>query len=84
MAGSPFKAMIIGAGAGGLCLAQGLKTVGVAVELFERDATPSDRPQGYRLSIRGAGGAALKACLPAALFKKLVDGRPAWLRIGKM
>ena len=73
MQSSPFKVMIIGAGAGGLCLAQGLKADGVAVEVFERDLTPSDRPQGYRLSIRGAGGAALKACLPSALFERLVE-----------
>jgi 2-polyprenyl-6-methoxyphenol hydroxylase-like FAD-dependent oxidoreductase len=36
---------------GGLCLAQGLKQDGVDVEVYERDRAPSDRLQGYRLSI---------------------------------
>ena len=39
----PLKVMIVGAGTGGLCLAHGLKSDGVAVEVFERDYTPSDR-----------------------------------------
>jgi 2-polyprenyl-6-methoxyphenol hydroxylase-like FAD-dependent oxidoreductase len=43
--------MIVGAGTGGLCLAQGLKLNNISVELFERDYSPTDRLQGYRLSI---------------------------------
>lgn len=70
---NPLKVVIVGAGAGGLCLAQGLKQDGVAVQVFERDHTPSDRLQGYRLSIRGEGGKALRACLPEALFEKLIN-----------
>jgi 2-polyprenyl-6-methoxyphenol hydroxylase-like FAD-dependent oxidoreductase len=69
----PLKVMIIGAGTGGLCLAQGLKQDGVAVEVFERDHSPMDRLQGYRLSISPAGCRALKACLPDPLFAKLVE-----------
>ncbi len=65
------KVLIIGAGVGGLCLAQGLKQDGIEVEAFERDHTPTDRLQGYRLSLRADGGRALKACLPAALFARL-------------
>jgi 2-polyprenyl-6-methoxyphenol hydroxylase-like FAD-dependent oxidoreductase len=72
MQGKSLKVMIIGAGTGGLCLAQGLKQDGVAVEVFERDHSPTDRLQGYRLSISPAGCRALKACLPEALFAKLV------------
>jgi 2-polyprenyl-6-methoxyphenol hydroxylase-like FAD-dependent oxidoreductase len=45
------KVLIIGTGLGGLCLAQGLTRAGIEVELFERDATPWDRPQGYRLHL---------------------------------
>src|SRR5262249_17958393 len=63
---------IIGAGTGGLCLAQGLKQDGVAVEVYERDHTPSDRLQGYRLSISAVGRRALKECLPRGLFQKLI------------
>jgi len=65
--------MIVGAGTGGLCLAQGLKLANVGVELFERDYSPTDRLQGYRLSIDAAGGKALRSCLPGALFENLVD-----------
>jgi len=67
------KVMIIGAGTGGLCLAQGLKSDGVSVEVFERDHSPTDRLQGYRLSIDKNGARALRACLPSALFQKLVS-----------
>ena len=63
---------IIGAGTGGLCLAQGLRQDDVEVEVFERDHAPTDRLQGYRLSISATGRQALKACLPEALFGKLI------------
>ena len=72
MTKTPLRVVIIGAGTGGLCLAQGLKSSNIAVEVFERDHSPSDGLQGYRLSINRAGGQALKSCLPAALFEKLV------------
>src|SRR5258708_29348985 len=64
--------MIVGAGTGGLCLAQGLKLNNVSVELFERDYSPTDRLQGYRLSIDTAGGKALRSCLPGPFFENLV------------
>jgi 2-polyprenyl-6-methoxyphenol hydroxylase-like FAD-dependent oxidoreductase len=67
------KVRIIGAGTGGLCLAQGLKKDHVEVEVYERDHSPSDRLQGYRLSISETGRRALKACLPEALFEKLIE-----------
>ena len=70
---TPLKVTIIGAGTGGLCLAQGLKSDNIAVEVFERDHSPTDRLQGYRLSINRAGSKALKSCLPGALFEKLVN-----------
>ena len=71
MSHKPLKVLIIGAGTGGLCLAQGLRRAGVAVEVFERDASARQQRQGYRLSISATGGRAMKACLPAALFDKL-------------
>jgi 2-polyprenyl-6-methoxyphenol hydroxylase-like FAD-dependent oxidoreductase len=67
------KVLIIGAGTGGLCLAQGLKRDGVAVEVFERDATPSVQAQGYRLSISATGSRALQACLPDTVFERLTQ-----------
>jgi 2-polyprenyl-6-methoxyphenol hydroxylase-like FAD-dependent oxidoreductase len=72
MRGTGLKVCIIGAGTGGLCLAQGLKQDRVEVEVYERDHSPSDRLQGYRLSISATGRRALQACLPEALFEKLI------------
>ena len=66
------RVRIVGGGTGGLCLAQGLKQNNVEVEVFERDYTPMDRLQGYRLSINATGRRALKACLPQRLFEKLI------------
>jgi 2-polyprenyl-6-methoxyphenol hydroxylase-like FAD-dependent oxidoreductase len=45
------KVLIIGAGLGGLTLAQSLRRSQIAVEIFERDDSPWDRPQGYRLHL---------------------------------
>ncbi len=67
------KVAIIGAGVGGLCLAQGLKCAGLAVEVFERDASPTSPVAGYRLSISPTGSRALKACLPDAVFERLTQ-----------
>jgi 2-polyprenyl-6-methoxyphenol hydroxylase-like FAD-dependent oxidoreductase len=72
MRGKDLRIRVIGAGTGGLCLAQGLKRDGIDVELFERDLKPTDRQQGYRLSINATGRRALKACLSEGLFEKLV------------
>ena len=66
------KVIIIGAGPGGLCLAQGLKQSGVDVAVFERDRTPTDRLQGYRLHISSNGARALEHCLPATLFQEFL------------
>jgi cation diffusion facilitator CzcD-associated flavoprotein CzcO len=42
---------IIGAGLGGLCLAQALQKHGVAFDVYEKDVSPYSRAQGYRLRI---------------------------------
>src|SRR5215831_5169064 len=70
---SGFSVRIIGAGTGGLCLAQGLKQDGVDVEVYERDHAPFDRLQGYRLSISTIGRRALKECMPQGLFEELIE-----------
>jgi len=49
------KILIIGAGLGGLALAQGLVKAGFHATVFERDESPASRPQGYRISIRSLG-----------------------------
>ncbi|GAA3263667.1 FAD-dependent oxidoreductase [Nonomuraea helvata] len=60
--------LIIGAGTGGLCLAQGLKQAGVNVAVYERDRTRRDGLQGYRVGIDADGKRALKANLSPELY----------------
>ncbi len=62
---------MVGGGIGGLCLAQGLLSVGVDVAVYERDQNPDARLQGYRLSIEPHGGRALRECLPDAQWDAL-------------
>ncbi len=69
MSGSSFHVLIVGGGLGGLCLAQGLRRAGISVAVYERDATPGVRRQGYRLHIDARGANALRACLPSHLFE---------------
>ncbi|MCD4506672.1 FAD-dependent monooxygenase [Chromobacterium piscinae] len=61
--------IIVGAGIGGLCLAQGLGRAGVEFEVLEADAGPQIRDQGYRLRIDAMGQRALRQCLPPELFE---------------
>lgn len=68
MTANSFHVGIVGGGIGGLALAQGLKKAGISVALYERDRTPTDRLQGYRVHISPKGSAALHDCLPADLF----------------
>jgi len=46
MLGKGLRVCTIGAGTGGLCLAQGLKNNDIEVEVFERNCAPTDRLQG--------------------------------------
>jgi 2-polyprenyl-6-methoxyphenol hydroxylase-like FAD-dependent oxidoreductase len=66
------RVLVVGAGTGGLCLAHGLRAAGVDVRVFERDRTPMDRPQGYRLTINARGARALRSCLPEANFARYI------------
>lgn len=58
------KVIIIGAGLGGLTLAQSLRRSGVSVQIFERDNGPFDRPQGYRLHFDTDAINAVREVLP--------------------
>src|SRR5579859_7003251 len=63
------KVLIAGAGLGGLCLAQALRRHEIDVAVFERDASPWDRPQGYRLHIDADGVDALYHALTPELYQ---------------
>ncbi|CAM5658337.1 FAD-dependent oxidoreductase [Streptomyces griseorubiginosus] len=62
-----FHVLIAGGGIGGLCLAQGLRKAGIDCTVFE--SAPSIGRSGYRLHMNGAGGRALRECLPENLFE---------------
>ncbi|GHF69320.1 monooxygenase [Streptomyces mashuensis] len=73
--------IIIGAGTGGLCLAQGLKRAGVSVAVYERDRTRRDGLQGYRVGIDADGKRALRANLSPELYETFIATcakRPLW------
>ena len=71
------RVAIVGAGIGGLCLAQGLRRRGIDVHVYERDAALDSRGQGYRLHLDA--GPALHACLTPDLYELCVAtcGRPS-------
>lgn len=60
---------IIGAGLGGLALAQGLKSRGISITVYEADPAPDSRIQGYRIRIDAQGQRALAEVLPPALYQ---------------
>ncbi|GIH48613.1 2-polyprenyl-6-methoxyphenol hydroxylase [Microbispora rosea] len=57
------RVIVIGAGLGGLALANGLRGTGVDVAVYERDASPVIRGQGYRLHLGDVGIDALASVL---------------------
>jgi 2-polyprenyl-6-methoxyphenol hydroxylase-like FAD-dependent oxidoreductase len=71
------KVAVVGAGIGGLCLAQGLRRNGIDATVYERDDALSSRGQGYRVHLDA--GRALHACLPPELYELCVStsGRPS-------
>jgi hypothetical protein len=71
------KILIIGAGLGGLALAQGLVKAGFHATVFERDESPASRPQGYRISIRSLGMQALSALLTPEKLSRLSEAKVA-------
>ncbi|MGW6195157.1 FAD-dependent oxidoreductase [Kribbella sp. NPDC055110] len=66
------KVAIMGAGIGGLALAQGLLKASVDVTVFERDPSPRFRKQGYRIHISPVGEEALAAMLPDAVRRRVI------------
>lgn len=64
------RVAIVGAGLGGLCLAQGLRRRRVPFEVYERDPSFDSRTQGYRLRIDEVGQRALAESLAEDLFAR--------------
>ncbi|WP_294212914.1 NAD(P)/FAD-dependent oxidoreductase [uncultured Chryseobacterium sp.] len=64
---------IIGAGLGGLCLAQGLKKNGLNATVFEKDASLNARTQGYRIRINEPGRKSFEKCLPQNLYQLFIN-----------
>ncbi|MDX6283409.1 MAG: hypothetical protein QOH03_4480 [Kribbellaceae bacterium] len=64
---------IVGGGIGGLALAQGLTKAGIDLRLYERDESPLNRRQGYRIHISPVGEEALAAVLPAEVLRRVVE-----------
>jgi 2-polyprenyl-6-methoxyphenol hydroxylase-like FAD-dependent oxidoreductase len=67
------KVLVIGAGLGGLSVAQSLRAQDVDVQVYERDSSPWDRPQGYRLHLEADALNALREVLPAGLHRVFRD-----------
>lgn len=61
--------VIVGAGLGGLCLAQGLRRAGIDVTVYERDEQAVARQQGYRIHVDTDGRAGLAHNLPPQLYQ---------------
>ncbi|MFJ2992709.1 FAD-dependent oxidoreductase [Pandoraea sp. NPDC087047] len=78
---SALHVTIIGAGLGGLCLAQGLRRAGISFDVYERDEAPEARFQGYRLRIDADGLDALTQCLPGGQVDRVRE-RAAVARTG--
>ncbi|SCL45705.1 2-polyprenyl-6-methoxyphenol hydroxylase [Micromonospora citrea] len=68
MSPRPPHVLIVGAGIGGLCLAQGLRRAGISVAVYERYRSRGEGLLGYRVGIGPTGSRALRECLPPRLF----------------
>ncbi|WP_026343020.1 NAD(P)/FAD-dependent oxidoreductase [Nocardia sp. BMG111209] len=66
---SRFTVAVVGAGLGGLALAQALRHRGIDVTVYERDTALNTRRQGYRLHLDPRAHDALHQVLPPALME---------------
>ncbi|HEX4362317.1 MAG TPA: NAD(P)/FAD-dependent oxidoreductase [Pseudonocardia sp.] len=65
------RILIIGAGVGGLCLAQGLRAADLDVAVYERAAAPTEQLASYGIHLNADGCRALHECLPPANWARL-------------
>ncbi|MEV0228089.1 NAD(P)-binding protein [Nonomuraea sp. NPDC050786] len=63
------RVVVVGAGLGGLCVANALRRIGADVEVLEARDSITDAAQGYRININATGHDALHACLEAGQFE---------------
>ncbi|KAJ3023130.1 UNVERIFIED_CONTAM: hypothetical protein HDU68_008772, partial [Siphonaria sp. JEL0065] len=75
----PFRVLVVGAGLGGLLMAQTLKKMGLAARVFSQDRDvfgaawdDADHRLAYRITLSPATLNALRHCLPPANFRALV------------
>lgn len=64
------RAVVVGAGLGGLAVAHGLLTAGAEVEVLEARGGIGDSGQGYRININATGDCALRACLSGEAIRR--------------
>jgi 2-polyprenyl-6-methoxyphenol hydroxylase-like FAD-dependent oxidoreductase len=67
------RVLVIGAGLGGLCLAQGLRRMGIECVVFEQQCAREDNLSGYGLHIDINGKQALRQCLPHGLWTMFLE-----------
>jgi 2-polyprenyl-6-methoxyphenol hydroxylase-like FAD-dependent oxidoreductase len=73
MTDRPLRVLIVGAGIGGLALAQALVAAGgVDVRIVERNPDAGAWLDGYRININPDGSRALHRCLPTSLWEAFV------------
>ncbi|KAF1952273.1 FAD/NAD(P)-binding domain-containing protein [Byssothecium circinans] len=65
--------IIVGAGVGGLAVAQGLKKRNISFSVYERDGLLDSRRQGNRIKITGDLKAKLMQLIPEDVFKVVED-----------
>ncbi|MGW6282934.1 FAD-dependent oxidoreductase [Kribbella sp. NPDC055071] len=73
------RVVVVGAGLGGLCAANGLQAAGCDVEVLEAQDQIQDEQQGYRINVSPSGQEALRVCLDAeqfAAYEQLLHRQP--------